>query len=163
MTEPTQTQEQDGRERKEYPAGFCKRCASCKAARPISHFPDDPTQPDGISPWCDWCDSAKRAEMAKEANALPPVAPPPAEGEQPPVDLDAGQPPEDEPAEAGEPLNCGQVTAGARVVIDAEKLDLSLIRGRPEDNKVGVPEIHAWKGEQARAAEADKADNADAE
>jgi len=52
--------------REEYPDGGCVACYNCGDGRTIEHFPDDPTQPDGLSPFCDRCDSRVRQAIATQ-------------------------------------------------------------------------------------------------
>ena len=137
--------------------GHHMRCVNCNAVREVKNFPDDPEQPDGISPYCDGCNSRVRAlaaaaaevppvrtreeaaaDMTSQAAAVPKSAPPPAE-----------EPPSGEPVHDGRSLidlNSGRVTPGAQALLDAdESLVLKMIPGRGSDGKVGAPEVHAYR------------------
>ena len=178
--------------REEYQEGACLRCDNCGDGRLVRSFPDDPKQPDGVSPFCDRCDSRVRqaiaahqfaagtpaptesraqvaARMRKAAadaaaaqaaegkatipnDANPLKTPDPTEESEP---TPAGEEPtEGEEQEAarhdGEPvaLNSGEMTNGAKLAIEANGYDLSLIVGRVSDGKVGIPEVEAWKDAQ---------------
>ena len=53
--------------REDYPEGFHRRCIECAEGRPISKFPDDPDEPDGISQACSHCDRKVKARKAATA------------------------------------------------------------------------------------------------
>jgi len=146
--------------REEYPDGGCVACYNCGDGRTIEHFPDDPTQPDGLSPFCDRCDSRVRQAIATQDFEGQNKAPKETRAQvsarmrraaamaadevkaEPTFDM---TPPD---GDQGETLNSGEVTAGASLVIESEGLDLAEIPGRSSDGKVGMPEIDAWKVNQ---------------
>lgn len=163
--------------REEYHAGSCLRCANCEDGRPVEKFPDDETQPDGVSPFCDRCDTRVRGKIAThkfeageeapaesraqasarirraaamEAKAMKDAPAP----EDPPVEEPRDDQDQGDQGDQGEaqrhdgepmPVNNGEMTAGAKLVIETEGLDLASIPGRKDDLKVGVPEVNAWK------------------
>ena len=149
--------------REDYPEGFHRRCIECAEGRPISKFPDDPDEPDGISQACSHCDrkvkarkaataakDAARADMRAQQAAIPTddLGPSPVfdDTDHGVVEVDGPAGPEnDDDGDEFAPVNNGEATRGALALIEAKGLDLADIPGNASnDGRVGAAEVRAF-------------------